>query len=422
MSPKNEKCQENLCKKIGKPFIQAMKAKSVKTKKTKTWYYLRQKCEFGSVHIVERLGNDPKNAQIALELRLQNNFNREHGLRIDISVMTFYKEYMEYREKRVNDKMDESLALGTVLIDKRRLPKFVERYGQRPLASITPQDVEDFKLWLRNEVYNQNTKRKGYGPYGVNQTLGALRPMFAYAKTRNYIGQNPAYECKNLPTKKVGRILSHNEIDRLLKACLIPDLRNIVLVLLYTGMREKEVLTLQAEQILKSKTGYYIFLEPREKDGKEGTKGKEPRIVPILRPIEDILTKIKSGPIFPEWIQYDPKTGGFQPRRFQHAFWQAVNRAKVIDRKKGQRLRPHDLRHTTGTLLAESGIDFEVARMILGHINEKTFRIYAHLRPDFLTENMNKVSFGFFDLPPIENAKIQEADVVGPPQLPPPGV
>lgn len=55
------------------------------------------------------------------------------------------------------------------------------------------------------------------------------------------------------------------------------------------------------------------------------------------------------------------------------------------------KLNPHELRHTCGTLLYESGVDLRVIQKIMGHADLKTTsEIYIHDNIKFMKSEMEK--------------------------------
>ncbi len=58
-------------------------------------------------------------------------------------------------------------------------------------------------------------------------------------------------------------------------------------------------------------------------------------------------------------------------------------------------IRFHDLRHTTGSLLIMSGADLAAVQRILRHSDPKlTTEAYAHLAPEYLRAEVDRLSFG----------------------------
>lgn len=54
-----------------------------------------------------------------------------------------------------------------------------------------------------------------------------------------------------------------------------------------------------------------------------------------------------------------------------------------------EHVTPHTLRHTSGTLMAQAGIDIFMIAKMLGHSVAKTSELYAHHKPDYLKAAAN---------------------------------
>ena len=69
-------------------------------------------------------------------------------------------------------------------------------------------------------------------------------------------------------------------------------------------------------------------------------------------------------------------------------------RFKAIARAcKNEDVHLHNLRHTAGTAMLESGISIEIVQEMLGHTDISTTRIYARIRQEKLKKEMKKLSY-----------------------------
>ena len=113
--------------------------------------------------------------------------------------------------------------------------------------------------------------------------------------------------------------------------------------------------------------------------GEGGTKGGEPRRVPINKRLAAILDRMRypgaAGRIFP--IQSPTK-----------AFRAACDRCGV------HKMRMHDLRHLFATTAIESGVDIPTVSRWLGHKDGGVLamRTYGHLRDDHSLESAKKLA------------------------------
>ena len=78
-------------------------------------------------------------------------------------------------------------------------------------------------------------------------------------------------------------------------------------------------------------------------------------------------------------------TGGpLEPANLTRSFSRLLNRAGL------RRIRFHDLRHSTATLLLEQGVDIVVIKKLLGHAHiGVTAGVYAHVRLRFQRQAIN---------------------------------
>jgi len=64
-------------------------------------------------------------------------------------------------------------------------------------------------------------------------------------------------------------------------------------------------------------------------------------------------------------------------------------------RKSGlKKIRPHDMRHTFASHFMMKGGNILTLQRVLGHSTLAMTLRYAHLAPDFMKDEMRKVSFG----------------------------
>ena len=111
-------------------------------------------------------------------------------------------------------------------------------FGDRLLAAIDRQMVEEYRDYRRQQPSKRNPKRKIKGAT-VNRELECLQCMFQFAVTRKYIPESPASgvnhfeERRERPTK---RMLTAEEEQRIL-AVAPPYLRVGIILLVQTGGR-----------------------------------------------------------------------------------------------------------------------------------------------------------------------------------------
>lgn len=197
-------------------------------------------------------------------------------------------------------------------------------------------------------------KKSGLAIATINRRLAALRRVLALAHSRwDWLTVDVAKKIPLLPGETQRQVwLTLPEAARLRRACNRGRVRAAITLLLCTGMRVGELLRITPDDIRDGA----IYLDSRTKTGR-------PRVVPILPPGQ-------------RYLKYLPLTISYDGLR--SAFDTAKRVAGLTD------LRMHDLRHTVGSRLAESGATLRDIQVWLGHTNPATTTRYTHVERDRL--------------------------------------
>jgi len=241
-----------------------------------------------------------------------------------------------------------------------------------------PKCIEQYIQGRLNETTCRGTLTK---PATVNRELAMLSKAFSLAASKKWqmASVNPcstAYCGEPLRLEEDNereRYLILDEEARLLKAAdryLRGQLWEIIVVALYTGLRESEILKLQRAHVdLENKRITVI---------KPNSKNKVGRTIPILSDtVVDILRR-----------RLDRKVVGIQPkndyvfttksgrrisaRNLQREFTNACIKAEIED------LVFHDLRHTFGTWLSQNAVDIYTIARYMGHKSLESTKRYLH--------------------------------------------
>lgn len=183
----------------------------------------------------------------------------------------------------------------------------------------------------------------------INRRLAGLRRILALAFRRwQWTERDIAARITLLPGETQRQVwLTRAEAIRLRRACPRGPTRAAVSLLLATGLRVGELLALRQEQIRDGA----MHLDARTKTGR-------PRAVPIL------AFGVRYARAVPIRLTYDG---------LRTAFDRAKRRAGL------PHVRLHDLRHTVGSLLAESGASLRDVQVWLGHTSPVTSTRYTHV-------------------------------------------
>ena len=173
------------------------------------------------------------------------------------------------------------------------------------------------------------------------------------------------------------RTLTREEIERI-SGCLsdarLGSAARIALVLIHTGMRINELLTMRRENVFPA--AHYMVGGEKTKAGRDRTIPIHPRIQPI---IADWLAGNET-----EWL-LPSKTGNHRDISTVRKSFDSLMRHCGI-----QGVTPHTCRHTAATLMISAGLDPAAIKQILGHADfSTTVNRYTHSDTAYLCSQIN---------------------------------
>jgi len=255
---------------------------------------------------------------------------------------------------------------------------FVSADRHRP---ITRLHVEDLSVGRVLAFLKHLEQDRGNHTRTRNQRLAALRSFFTYLATRMPEALDAAQQAMAIPIKRVSphetQFLERDEIVSLLKRMprqgrhALRD-RTLILVLYNTGARVQEIADLQFDHL-------DLGSQPRARlHGKGGKWRSCPLWAETVRHLrmlleESALSGLASGYVF-------CSRPGKPLTRF--GIYKLVRRhGAPFDRpgEQPRRITPHVFRHTAAVHLLEAGVELNVIRGWLGHVQLETTNHYAQL-------------------------------------------
>lgn len=333
----------------------ATSLKLMVSKNRKTWYY--RYTIHGSKRVI-RIGIFPgisvdEARQIAIEYAAMVDRGVDPQSQRDIAkgMPTFAEfaadEYMPYAEKHKRSAdMDES---------KLRL-HMLKVFGHKRICDISRRDVDMYRTAIAQSHSNATS----------NRHVALLSRMMGLAIAwERGVAKNPCTGIKKLQeSSDIGRALKSDEIKRLQMALDAEPNRlgaSAVLLLMYSGLRHAEVLTLPWSAVdLKAGT---IFLSH--------TKSGRSRYVTLNSVAIDLLKSIKQTPGSP-WV-----FPGVDPMKCMNNIRKVWMRALASAKVKHARI--HDMRHSFASAAAVAGVSLYTIQKMLGHASSQTTQRYAHL-------------------------------------------
>ena len=244
--------------------------------------------------------------------------------------------------------------------------------GHKHMGAISAPDVA---------VFVDQMRTRGYAPGTCNRALVLLRYGFTLALRWKVAGvsANPVKEIKNLrDDNKLERFLTNDQMVSLMAAVRESDggmLQHIVLFLLYTGARKREVLDATWADVDWSRKSWRI---PKTKSGKIRHIPLSAGAMQLLSTLQEMteqlggMNSVAKGQLATRHIFANPQTG-VPYRSFYYSWDSARKRAGLPD------LRVHDLRHSFASFLVNAGRSLYEVQELLGHADIRTTSRYAHL-------------------------------------------
>lgn len=371
--------------------------------KRKAWYAdIRWKDSAGKEH--RKTFSAKKRAAVKIKIDefkrqlLLDNVSAENN---DVTFKEFCEQWM--KSSQINKLKPVSYDRKLCTLENQVYPEI----GDIPINILSHDDVQTMVNHLRDDKKSYSTIKKA-----VEAVSGCMRAYRIKTKSQN----NPC-EGVELPEnikKQAGDIKYFDAEDRR----KIKDVANLkyangkyvfrlgqmIVVLMYTGMRIGELIALKWEDVdFENRTisvnKNAVIVRDRSEDSathykllnQQSTKTGVGRIIPISAIALDALNKLKEINGSFEYVCASKVGTQVSVRNVQRMFAKMLERAGVEHPCK--RAAPEDdeepetssagvhiLRHTFASMLFQNGCEVKVVSELLGHSNTKTTEnIYIHL-------------------------------------------
>ena len=233
------------------------------------------------------------------------------------------------------------------------------RYFKRPPDQLGPDELRQYQAYLfRERKLAANT---------VNQRTAALRFFFVTLLKRPWTLAETPYPRK---TFRLPKILSVEQVSKLIDAAPTLFYRIVLMALYATGLRRAELAHLKVTDIDSERMVIHV-------KGGKGRKDRDVMLSPIL--LQELRAYVRGLRKKPEiWLFPGNRWHtGNQPittKVIWAACRQAATRAGL-----GDEIHPHTLRHCFATHLLESGADLRTIQLLLGHRDLEETTLYLHL-------------------------------------------
>ena len=279
----------------------------------------------------------------------------------------------------LDDQYLKGNSLHTITDYTNKLRPFLEQFGERELAELRSENLNEYARHLRETHSNTIT---------IQSYVRALRAFLNWLYLGDYV---EADFCRKFRLPKARKpflnVLSDREIERVFAvygdSSNVIHLRNRVILslMLDAGLRLNEVVTAQVTD-LHLPEGYLIVTG----------KGSKQRAVSFgvttLEHLKAYLDAAAPSRALLQTSEGEPLTRDTLKNMF-----------RKLKRKSGvERLHPHLLRHTFATRYLENGGSIYTLKELLGHTTLKQTQAYLHV-----AQNRRHLDFARYS--PLDNIK-----------------
>lgn len=241
------------------------------------------------------------------------------------------------------------------------------------LAKTRLDDIDEAKI----EAYKQSRSKaksrrdKPLSPGSINRELATLRRLLRLAMEWKVIQRVP--RVRLLKGERHREFVFSNAQESLYLSAATPLLQDVATVLLDTGLRAGELISLEWPQVRLepaqgARYGYLTILSGKAKSSKSRNMPLSARVVEILK-------------------KWGPKPEGFV---FHRADGQSLSLTYLDQQHAALRhlfklpsdCVLHSMRHTFGTRLGESGADAFTIMRLMGHSTATVSMRYVHPSPE----------------------------------------
>jgi len=250
-----------------------------------------------------------------------------------------------------------------------------KRLGKTPtainLSDITPDLILEFLDYLEQQRHNTVRSR--------NLRLTALRAFLKFAERRDVSSFYTIERALGIPMKRFERpmlgYLSREEMIAVIGdpgETWISQRDHLLFIMLYnTGARVSEIINIRVGDVIMDGTAC-VHLQG---------KGRKQRSTPLWKSTaQEIRTWLRRNPTLNANSALLPNKNGYAMTRFNvtQRLKIAVDRAAKVHSGLSKRsISPHMIRHTTAMHLLQSGVDFSVIALWLGHESTTTTHRYV---------------------------------------------
>ena len=267
------------------------------------------------------------------------------------------------------------LSKGTIAIYQQSFNAFFRLVGDCLLTKLSPWHWDDYK--------SKRLTIERCSPVTVNMELRSLKAALSTAVRWQYMDRNPFAGQKQAAVEERPPVFfTHEDFQKLL-GVVDGWLKDFFVIAVCTGMRLGEI-----RQLRWSSIDFTQRLVTIASNSNFKTKTGKMRSVPLNDFVMSVLLNRKNKAGEGDYVFINIRTGiPFSRSGITHAVKKAIISAKLPSN-----LHTHSTRHTCASWLIQAGTPIYTVQRILGHSDVKTTAVYAHLQPQHLRSELDKLS------------------------------
>ncbi|SHK22185.1 tyrosine-type recombinase/integrase [Thermocrinis minervae] len=253
-------------------------------------------------------------------------------------------------------------------LERTKSPRTVQTYELALLSFIKRQNIQDLRNMSVKDLYSY-ADSSGLSSTSLLTHFSAILHFYKFAFRRGYVDEEVYLRVQKAiedireeiqPRRIYGSLkaLGKREIELIMQCTKNTKYEKVYSLLLYSGLRLLEYQALRKDFFQLDKSGILWIHLPAE-----ATKGRKPRIVPILGATKEDTLKATQKIL--RWLE-----------DFEENFRVSRGTLQVYTNRLSKRLNIpfsiHSFRHTYITNLINNGFSIEVVKEFAGHAHIKT--------------------------------------------------
>ena len=268
---------------------------------------------------------------------------------------------------------------ATVAFYAAKLKVLVAKLGDKRLDEIEESEIEQY---TQSRARQKSRRKRPLSPASVNRQLATLRRLLRLAHEWKILDRVPRIHLLRGEKQREFTFSREQEKLYLAAAEAYGDLSDVAAVLMDTGLRIRECLTLEWSDVrLEPAEGaQHGYLTVRRKNAKNSKTRNVPLTTRVVEVLERrhpagrglVFHRDDGQPLYQTWLNQ------------QHADIRTLLKLPAD-------CVPHSCRHTFGTRLGETGADAFTIMKLMGHSSVTVSQRYVHPSPETMENAITRM-------------------------------